>query len=501
MTAGCVMRAEQGRSLAPAVALLTVAALCAACGGAGTPKGATTSTTTAPSTSTTSPATTTTGQPTSTTTTVPGGGGAGSAWTTYGGNVARTAVQPDSPPLRPLHHLWTSPALDGAVYGQPLIWDGRVYVATENDTVYALDAASGVIAWSRHVATPAPAGDLPCGDITPAVGITSAMVIDPARRLLFASAETETAAGGVGHELFAIDPDSGAVRWSRDLGAAGPAGPTQLQRAALTLDDGLVLAGFGGNWGDCGSYHGWVVGVPEAGAGATLAYQVPTQNQGAIWAPAGLSVDAAGDVYVATGNGSSTTTFDHGDAVIELSPRLQELGYWAPANWAADNADDGDLGSTAPVLLPGGYVFIVGKEVEGYLLRQQDLGGIGGEAAEASVCFAMGGDAWLSPDLFVGCPNDGVKAVRLGAGPSVQVVWTTASGAGGPPTVAGGLVWSVDSGAGTLDGLDPATGAEVVSVPLVPTEHFASPAAADGLLVVGGAGVVEALAGPRGYTG
>jgi outer membrane protein assembly factor BamB len=492
------------RRLAAAGAVVVVAGVLAACGSPA-PKAASSSTsstrptTTSATTTSTSAGTTTTVRTTTTTTKAAPAG----QWTTYGYDNSRQADQPDSPSLDNLHHLWTSPALDGAVYGEPLIWDGRVYVATENDTVYALDAASGTIEWSTHLATPAPAGDLPCGDITPAVGITSAMVIDPARKQLFASGETLTSAGGVGHELWALDAASGSRQWSRDLGAAGPQGATQLQRVALTLDAGRVLAGFGGNWGDCGSYHGWVVGVPESGSGATIAYQVPSQNQAAVWAPAGLSVNGAGDVFLATGNGSATAgePFDHGDAVIELGPDLSELQYFAPTNWAADNADDGDLGSTAPILLPGGYAFEVGKEVEGYLLDQARLGGVGGEAAEVSVCFAMGGDAWLAPYIYIGCPQDGVKAVRLGPGASVQVAWTTPSGAGGPPTIAGGLVWSVDAGAGTLDGLDPATGGTAVSVPIIATEHFAAPSAGDGLLVLGGAGVVEAFAGPEGYTG
>jgi hypothetical protein len=494
------------RTKRAAAAVAAAGALLAGCGGpsAAHPRAVATTTTGSTTTTTTSPATTSTTVRTTTTTTtvVPAAGD----WTTYGGDEARSAVQARSPALDPLHHLWTSPALDGAVYGEPLIWHGTVYAATENDTVYALSARSGAVEWSRHLATPAPAGDLPCGDISPTVGITSAMVLDPARDLLFASAETLTAGGGVGHELAAIDPASGAVRWARDLGAAGPSGGSQLQRTGLGLDAGQVLVGFGGNYGDCGSYHGWLLGVPESGTGPIASYQVPTQNQGAIWAPAGVSVDPAGDIYLATGNGSAQPgqPFDHGDAVIELSPALHELGYFAPTDWAQDNVTDEDLGSTAPVLVTAGgrdYVFEVGKETVGYLLAAGNLGGIGGAVAATSVCFAMGGDAWVAPLIYVGCPNAGVTAVRVGAGGSLTVAWTTSSGAGGPPTVASGLVWSVDAGSGTLDGLSPVSGSLLESVPIVATEHFAAPAAGEGLLVVGGAGSVEAFAGPRGWVG
>ena len=57
--------------------------------------------------------------------------------------------------------------LDGQIYGEPLVYAGRVYVATENNTVYALSAATGAVAWSAHSASPVPARSLPCGDISP----------------------------------------------------------------------------------------------------------------------------------------------------------------------------------------------------------------------------------------------------------------------------------------------------------------------------------------------
>ena len=84
---------------------------------------------------------------------------------------------------------WTSAALDGEIYGEPLVSAGRVYVATENNTVYALSAATGAVAWSRHLATPVPSGSLPCGDIAPTVGITGTPVIDPARSEIFVVAD------------------------------------------------------------------------------------------------------------------------------------------------------------------------------------------------------------------------------------------------------------------------------------------------------------------------
>jgi len=267
------------------------------------------------------------------------------AWTTYGGGFARTSLADPFPAVTTAPtEAWTSPALDGAVYGEPLIYDGQVLVATENDTVYDLSAATGKVQWSDHLASPASAEALPCGDIGPTVGVTSTMVIDPAQAMVFASAETETN-GSVGHEVYGIDVTTHAVAWSRDVDQPGWTAAAQLQRIGLALSNGHVLVGFGGNEGDCGPYNGWVVGVPEAGTGALLTYKVPTIREGAVWAPAGVTVDAAGDVFVATGNGSAGIgqRFDHGDAVIKLSPTLSELSYFAPSNWAEDNATGGGL--------------------------------------------------------------------------------------------------------------------------------------------------------------
>jgi polyvinyl alcohol dehydrogenase (cytochrome) len=84
---------------------------------------------------------------------------------------------------------WTSPALDGQLYGEPLVSGDRVYVATEDDTVYALSAATGAIAWSARLGTPVPSALPACGNINPVVGVTGTPVIDPARHEIFVVAD------------------------------------------------------------------------------------------------------------------------------------------------------------------------------------------------------------------------------------------------------------------------------------------------------------------------
>lgn len=446
------------------------------------------------------PTTTTTAAPAPTTTAPSAPSAPTSAWTTYGGSFTRTSATGAGPALTHTPTpAWTSPSLDGAVYGEPLIDQGQVLVATENDTVYGLSATNGTVAWSLHLATPVPAGMLPCGDITPEVGITSTMVIDPATGVLYASAE-QLSSGRVAHVLYAIDLATHQRLWAVSMDQPGWQTAAQLQRIGLALSNHHVLVGFGGNFGDCGSYHGVVIGVPESGSGPLLTYRVPTANQGAIWAPAGITVDTSGNVYVATGNGSAGPgqAFDQGDAVIELSPGLSEEQYFAPTNWAEDNADDLDLGSTSPILLGNGQVFIVGKEATAYLLDASRLGGIGGQVASLSVCNSRGGNAYQAPFVYVVCPDSGqLVQVKVGPGNVLRPgwSWSSPSGGAGSPTIADGVVWTIGADADVLYGVDPTTGATRYQLPLNvgAPEHFAAPSTAGGLIVVAGSRAVEAL--------
>ena len=400
-------------------------------------------------------------------------------WPTYHANAARTGAATDFPaPVGGLVTAWAA-ALDGAVYGEPLMVGGRVLVVTENDSVYALNPASGHVLWRRNLGTPVPLASLPCGNIDP-LGITSTPVYDASSRSLFVVAEVS----GPHHVLVALDPASGAVRWSRGVDLPGDDPTTHQQRAALALGNGYVYIGFGGLAGDCGAYRGEVVGVPVSGQGATIAYRVPVAREGAVWAPGGPVLDPSGNLYVSVGNGSSTTTYDGSDSVLELSPTLQLRSRFAPSRWAEDNAHDLDLGSLSPVLVPGGLVFIAGKSGIGYVLRQGALGGVGGEVASHAVCPAFGGAAQNGATVYVPC-SDGLRMVVIGSSGAIHVGWHTNSGATGPPVLGGGAVWSLDLASGALLALSPATGTVLARIEVGPLPHFASPTLWDGVVLVG----------------
>ena len=425
----------------------------------------------------------------------PGGG----SWTVYHGDPAGTGVAASAGRVDTASRAWTSAALDGEIYGEPLVSGGRVYVATENNTVYALSAATGAVAWSRHLATPVPSGSLPCGDITPVVGITGTPVIDPARGEIFVVADEE-AQGRPSHVLAGLSISTGKVEMTRDVDPPGADTAALLQRTGLTLAGGRVVFGFGGNDGDCATYRGRVVSVGETG-GAPAIFTVdakPGQSQGAVWmGGAAPAVDARGDVWVSVGNGSvykDSRGYDDSDSVLDLSPSMRLRQFFAPAAWASDNSRDLDM-SAEPVLLSDGQVLLAGKSPTAYLLNGAHLGGIGGQLASlASACDGDidGGAAAVGRTVYLPCVNGIVAVAAATSPPGLRLLWRTGTG-GGPPIVAGGLVWTI-SQTGTLYGLDPQTGQvrQQAAIGAV-ANHFPTPSAGAGLLLAPAANRVVAL--------
>jgi outer membrane protein assembly factor BamB len=427
---------------------------------------------------------------------------ASGSWTVYHDDPAGDGVAPPVSAVDTTAAVWNSPAVDGQIYGEPLIYAGRVYVATENDTVYALSAATGAVAWSAHLGQPVPAGSLPCGDIAPTVGITGTPVIDQARGEIFVVAD-ELAGGKSEHRLVGLATASGRVEMTQDVDPPGADTAALLQRTGLTLDAGQVVFGFGGNYGDCASYQGRVAAVPEAGG--TPAYftvdAAPGQSQGAVWmGGAAPVVDGHGDIWVSTGNGSvhsDTDAYDDSDSVLELSPSLQLMQFFAPTTWATDNAQDLDM-SIAPALLPDGQVVLAGKSRIVYLLSGAHLGGIGHQQATlGSACGQDidGGVAVQGMTVYLPCLA-GIIAVRAASSPpSLHLLWSSGTG-GGPPIAAAGLIWTMGQN-GTLYGLDPATGRVRQQVTVgAPANHFPTPSVGDGLLLAASAEHVVAFAAP-----
>ncbi len=428
----------------------------------------------------------------------------GTAWPVYHHDGLGSGFDPTSTNLSPATPAWTSATLDGDIYGEPLVEAGRVIVATENDTLDELAANTGAVLWSTHIGTAVPSGNLPCGDISPTVGITGTPVIDAARSEVFAVTD-EAAGSSAQHYLVGVDLYTGAVILHQAITLPGSDQAAQLQRTGLALDDGNVVAGFGGNDGDCGNYHGWVVSIPEGG-GPQLSFEVasnPGDSQGAVWmGGAAPEVDGQGNLWFTTGNSAFTSpgdAYDNSDGVIELSPTLQVVQSFAPSTWQSDNGSDFDF-STSPALVPAdGLVFAAGKSHIGYLMSQSHLGGVGGQLQTvSSFCSGDvdGGTAVSGTTVYEPC-GAGVVAVATSAPNNAAVLWHTNTGAGGPPIVAGGFVWTI--GGNTLYGLDPTTGNALQQFSLgSEANHFPTPTVADGLLLAPSSNQVHAFDGPAG---
>jgi outer membrane protein assembly factor BamB len=437
----------------------------------------------------------------------------GTNWPTYHGNAEASAIMPTSPKLLPSSHAWTSPSLDGQLFGEPLVANGRIIAATENDTVYVLAARTGKVLWSRHLATAVPSGDLPCGDISPTVGITGTPVVDVSRHEIFVDADTlikgPAASNGVeaSHRLFGLDLYTGKVELNQAaMPSAGEDQLAQLQRPGLALDDGDVVIAYGQNAGDCpgpnGPAHGYVVSIPEKG-GLLHFFQISSgTDRGAVWMGGSSPViDPKHNVYVASADGynlGAGQKYDDSDAVLELTPTMKLESIFYPADWQNLSGEDLDLGTGDPALV-NGFVFQIGKSDIGYLLRPGHLGGKEGEVASLSLCSGNpdGGHAIYESIVYIPCPN-GVTAVKVSSkAPYLQKLWTDNDGVGAGPIISSGLIWTV--GGNAIHGLNPANGDEEVSIPFGATaNHFPTPSVADGLLLVAGTNQVYAFMGPAG---
>ncbi len=430
-------------------------------------------------------------------------------WTTYHYDNNRTGYTGSIPAISSPAVSWKG-KVDGAVYAEPLYYNGYVFIATENDTLYALNANTGAIAWSSHLGTPANSLVSPyaCNghgpDIKPTIGITGTPVIDPTSGTLYVAALISND----GYLLFAYNANTGQQLWYSTITAPNFSYLPQEQRGALALANGLVYVAFGGYSWNCFSPgpSGWVIAMSATGGGEQYAYNVPSRPEADVWTPEGVSVDSSGNVYMVTGD-SNNATFDFGNSVIKLTSHLSfvdsNANYFAPPNWQYTNLNDLDLGSTGATILSDNLIFAIGKYNMGYLLSDSNLGGIGGQLYEAQVCGALnatssygawGATSFANGVIYVPCAS-GLEALKLQAGtnPSFTTLWNYTGIFPGPPIIAGGAVWTMSIPGGTLYALNPNTGADLFHMSLGTDEHFTTPAAGNGLIFVAANETIYAL--------
>jgi outer membrane protein assembly factor BamB len=376
------------------------------------------------------------------------------------------------PPASGRPRLVASLKLDGPVYASPIVVGGTVIVATENDSVYSFDRQRHQL-WHISLGTPSPAGERACGNIDP-LGITGTPVYDAGSGSVYLVAEH---GGAIRHELFALDPATGKARWHKGVDLPGANAADMQQRGALAIAGGKVWVPFGAQFGDCGNYKGRIVGVALDGSGAPVVAGPPTERGGGIWNPAGPTVDADGHLLVVSANGAAFPgdDYDHTNSVLEYSAMGRLLDSFAPSDWARNNAGDVGLGSQGVALVGDRWAVLGGKSGPVYVLRQNKLGGIGGQVDVRDICRSFGGAAVQGDVVYLPC-TDGVRAVRVDDSGTLRVLWHAAESINGSPVIGGGRIWVLDYTAGVLHALDPASGRSVAELDVGAANRFATPA-------------------------
>jgi hypothetical protein len=378
-----------------------------------------------------------------------------SAVTTMHNDAARTGAKLDETQLDVTHvapHLFGklfSRTVDGQIYGQPLWVPGVtvkgavhdvVYVVTENDSAYAFDAndASAVAPlWQIHVGTPPTSNELSCGNISPIVGITSTPVIDLSTRTMYFVAKVKPTASSYAHQLHAVDLGSGAEKFGGPVtisgsvpgsGASSSGGVVafdafnHLQRPGLLLQGGNVYIGFGSHC-DNDPYHGWVFSYSASTLQRRAVYNTTADGtEGSIWMSGQGLVGDGSNVYAITGNGSFAADGSQlGDSFIKLSSGLSLLDWFTPFNQADLAAQDLDLGSGGPVLLPGtGLIVGAGKESKLYVLDTGNMGHFNASDDSQIVQSFVVGDnflfespVWWNDTLYVAASGTPVRAFNF----------------------------------------------------------------------------------------
>jgi outer membrane protein assembly factor BamB len=382
-------------------------------------------------------------------------------WTQFGWDVAASSA-PNGPTGITASNVASlqrhQVALDGTVDASAIFLRAVNVKGSEHDVFFvtttygktiAIDADQGSVLW--EYTPPQFASWVGTRQIT-----NSTPVADPDRNHVYSAAPDGTI------QKLAIS--DGHVLWTTPITLL----PLR-EKIASPLREfrGHIVAVTGGYIGDKPPYQGHVA-ILDAQTGKLLhvwnslcsdrpELLVPSScpsTQSAIWGRAGAVIDAAtGDIFVATGNGPYNGKTDWGDSTIELNAdATRMLGNFTPANNAALNSGDLDIGSASPVLLPGGLLAQGGKDRLIRLLSIQAIAGaVPHEDHEAQrvstpsssrlftapAVWRHTGETWM-----FAADADGTAAWTLSGGKLVEV-WQNSNG-GTSPVIAGGLLYVYD---------------------------------------------------------
>jgi len=386
--------------------------------------------------------------------------------TTYHYDNYRTGWNPNETILTPTNvngssfGLLQTVTLDQQVDAQPLLVPGVnitagnyqgthdvVYVVTENDTVYAIDAESGTILLSPNFGPPVL---YPMGCQAPYDGINSTPVIDLPNNILYVMVYTNQTTGPA-YYLHALDLGSLTDTVSPELVAASHTlsdGSTfsfnatnQRQRPALLLANGNVYAAFGSMCSDNSLARGWLMGWQTGTLTPMTATEVTdTQATDAddffassIWMSGyGPAADDSGNVLFVTGNSDPAGTAYDGvtniqESVVKEAPDLSSvLDLFTPSNWASLDKGDRDLGSGGVMVLPDQpgaiphLAVAAGKDGRMFLMNEDSLGGYSSKTNNVLGTIQIGW-CWCGPSYYVD-PTD-LNARVVTSGDATVEVW------------------------------------------------------------------------------
>ena len=361
------------------------------------------------------------------------------------------------------------------------------FVTTSYGKTLAIDADSGATLWQF---TPAGYSSL----LGTAQITNSTPAADPSRDFIYAAAPDGTV-----QKLAVAD---GHVVWSTSITLL----PSKEKIASpIKVSNGHVIAVTGGYDGDAPPYQGHVA-VLDAQSGSLLSVwnslcssqaglMAPSSCQStrsAIWGRGGAIVDpATGNLFVATGNGPYDGKTNWGDALMELDPGAgQVLGNYTPADNAALNSADLDLGSTSPVFIAPGVLAQGGKDGLIRLISVSAISGAaphsGGELQNVStpsknMLFTALAVWRNSQQTWLFSADSGATAAWTYSNGALSAAWSHTTG-GTSPVVAGGLLYVYNAGGG-LRVYDPTSGAQIANL-TCGGGHWNSPIVADGRIAL-----------------
>jgi hypothetical protein len=318
-----------------------------------------------------------------------------------------------------------------------------LYVAAENDNVYAFDADNGTMLWQVSML---PSGettsdDHGCSQITPSIGVTSTPVIDRnagTHGTIYVVAMSKDGSGSYHQRLHALDITTGAEEFGgpKEIQATYPGSgdnssggmvtfaPGQYaERAGLLLLNGVIYTAWTSHC-DQRPYTGWIISYDQNTlAQVSVLNLTPNGNEGAIWmSGAGLAADSSGNIYALDANGTFDSTpnvnnfpsqGDFGNAFLKISTTNKQLAvadYFEMFNQASENGSDQDLGSGGAMVLPDvtdnssktwHLAVGAGKDSNIYVVDRDNMGKFGStNNIHQELQGALAGGVWSMPAYF-----------------------------------------------------------------------------------------------------